>query len=61
LGRADSQQRLDRFAKVYASGLKQFEEQIKGVDMRYTNGLAVIWKNGQQPMFNKPNGLNGTV
>ncbi len=56
LGRADSQQRLDRFEKVYATGLKKFEEQIKGVDMRYTNGLAVIWKNGQQPGFS---GLNG--
>jgi cell division protein FtsQ len=61
LGRADSQERLDRFAKVYAAGLKQFEEQIKGVDMRYTNGLAVIWKNGQQPIFNQPTGRNGTV
>lgn len=58
LGRADSEQRLERFATVYASELKQFEEQIKGIDMRYTNGLAVIWKNGQQPLFN---GLNGTV
>lgn len=52
LGRANSQQRLDRFAAVYKTGLKQFEQQIDGVDMRYTNGLAVIWKNGQQPEFN---------
>lgn len=58
LGRANSQQRLDRFAKVYETNLQQFKEQIKGIDMRYTNGLAVIWKNGQQPSFN---GFNGTV
>jgi len=52
LGRANSEQRLQRFAKVYQMGLKEYQDNIEGVDMRYTNGLAVIWKNGQQPDFN---------
>jgi cell division protein FtsQ len=52
LGRADGEQRLQRFIDVYRDGLKDYNEQIKEVDMRYTNGLAVVWKDGQQPDFN---------
>ena len=52
LGRADSEQRFKRFVKVYQSGLNQFESQIAEMDMRYTNGLSVIWKQGQKPDFN---------
>jgi cell division protein FtsQ len=58
IGRANSEQRLKRFAKVYQMGLKAYQKNIEGVDMRYTNGLAVIWKNGQQPQFSE---LNGAV
>ncbi|RKZ79758.1 MAG: cell division protein FtsQ/DivIB [Gammaproteobacteria bacterium] len=52
LGRADSEQRFKRFVRVYQSGLHQFESQIAEMDMRYTNGLSVIWKQGQKPDFN---------
>lgn len=52
LGRAEGDARLQRFIDVYRSGLNSFREQIKEIDMRYTNGLAVVWKDGQQPDFN---------
>lgn len=52
LGRADGDTRLQRFIDVYRSGLNSFREQIKEIDLRYTNGLAVVWKDGQQPDFN---------
>jgi len=51
LGRADGDLRLSRFITVYGSSLNTYSEQIKEVDMRYTNGLAVVWKD-QQPDFN---------
>ena len=51
LGRADSEQRLQRFIKVFQTGLQRFKTDISVVDMRYTNGLAVIWKPGQKPNF----------
>jgi cell division protein FtsQ len=52
LGRAESDSRLQRFIAVYGGGLERFKQQIQQIDMRYTNGLAVIWKDGQQPDFN---------
>ena len=52
LGRAMSEQRFKRFISVYQSGLKQYQAQIEEMDMRYPNGLSVIWKQGQQPDFN---------
>lgn len=52
LGRADGETRLQRFIEVYRDGLSSFREQIEAIDMRYTNGLAVVWKDGQQPDFN---------
>lgn len=52
LGRADSKRRLERFIRVFEGPLALYREQIKVVDMRYTNGLAVVWKSGLQPDFN---------
>jgi cell division protein FtsQ len=52
LGRADSDNRLNRLLSVYSSRLAQFEDDIKIIDMRYTNGLAINWKSGHQPEFN---------
>jgi cell division protein FtsQ len=51
LGRADSEQRLQRFVNTFTDGLADYIEQIEVVDMRYTNGLAVVWKQGQKPDF----------
>lgn len=52
LGRADSESRLQRFIRVFGGQLAVYREQIATIDMRYTNGLAVQWKSGQQPDFN---------
>lgn len=52
LGRAESEQRLARFIRVFEGPLASYREQIQIVDMRYTNGLAVVWKTGKQPDFN---------
>jgi cell division protein FtsQ len=51
LGRANSEQRLQRFINVFEAGLKRFEADISVVDMRYPNGLSVSWKAGQKPNF----------
>lgn len=52
LGRAESQQRFERFLRVYNEDLQRYQSQIAEMDMRYPNGLAVIWKPGQKPDFN---------
>ncbi|NOQ93921.1 MAG: FtsQ-type POTRA domain-containing protein [Methylophaga sp.] len=52
LGRSDNKQRLERFVNVYKAGLQRYQAQIQTVDMRYTNGLSVVWKSGKQPDFN---------
>ena len=52
LGRAESQQRFERFLRVYQDGLQRYQPQINEMDMRYPNGLSVIWKPGQKSDFN---------
>ena len=52
LGRAESQQRFERFLRVYQQGLQRYQSQIVEMDMRYPNGLSVIWKPGLKPDFN---------
>lgn len=51
LGRADSEQRFQRFLQVYKHNLQQYQTHIAEMDMRYPNGLSVIWKAGQKPDF----------
>ncbi|MFW5426612.1 MAG: cell division protein FtsQ/DivIB [Methylophagaceae bacterium] len=51
LGRANSEKRFTRFIRVYQDELQKYKAQIAVMDMRYTNGLAVIWKQGQKPNF----------
>ena len=51
LGRAESEHRLQRFVKVFKAGLQRFQADILVMDMRYTNGLSVIWKQSQKPNF----------
>tara|TARA_R110002111_G_scaffold8250_1_gene30767 strand:+ start:212 stop:991 length:780 start_codon:yes stop_codon:yes gene_type:complete len=52
LGREESEQRFNRFLRVYSDGLQHYQTQISEMDMRYPNGLSVIWKPGQTPDFN---------
>lgn len=44
LGREQRAARLERFVRVYAAALADRAAQIAAVDLRYTNGLAVAWR-----------------
>ncbi|MCW8828392.1 MAG: cell division protein FtsQ/DivIB [Gammaproteobacteria bacterium] len=47
LGRNDSHLRLQRFVRVYAGVLQPRLKTIDSVDLRYTNGFAVRWREGK--------------
>ena len=51
-GRLDSERRFARFIKVYQHVLKTYQHQISAVDMRYPNGVSVVWKQ-EKPNFNR--------
>lgn len=44
LGRQLMHERLNRFVSIYKNNLQVEKREIKHVDMRYTNGFAVAWK-----------------
>ena len=44
LGRKQLHERLQRFVSVYKTNLQAEKREIKHIDMRYTNGFAVAWK-----------------
>ena len=44
LGRNDRIERLQRFNQVYSKLFSENVNRIKRIDLRYTNGLAVLWK-----------------
>ena len=44
LGREQMHERLNRFVSVYKETLEIEKREIKHIDMRYTNGFAVAWK-----------------
>ncbi len=48
LGRRAQLQRLERFASVYDNTLRTFIERIAVLDLRYSNGFALQWKDGVQ-------------
>ncbi len=48
LGREAQQQRLHRFVKVYAAKLAAYAAQIRRVDLRYSNGMAVQWRSQRE-------------
>jgi cell division protein FtsQ len=49
LGRSELHTRLLRFVRVFAQTLKPQLKKIDSVDLRYTNGFAVRWRDGSQP------------
>jgi cell division protein FtsQ len=49
LGRDRVEERLARFRAVWSGVLKPRAERIAAVDMRYTNGFAVAWREGEKP------------
>lgn len=44
LGESDMQQRLKRFIDIYPKVFEKRLSQVEYADMRYTNGMAVKWK-----------------
>jgi cell division protein FtsQ len=44
LGRDQFAQRLQRFASLYSGPLRQEWDNVRGIDLRYTNGVAVRWR-----------------
>lgn len=49
LGRHDIERRLLRFVRVYPRVLEPRLAGIEGVDLRYTNGFAIRWREGFEP------------
>jgi len=47
IGREHQEKRLRRFMVGYDHSLKEVINNVKTVDLRYTNGFAVKWKNGR--------------
>lgn len=44
LGRGEHGDRLGRFLAAYPGALAPLFERVRGIDLRYTNGFAVAWK-----------------
>ncbi len=44
LGRKEYNERLQRFAQVYRQHLQKQQHLIRHIDMRYSNGFAIAWK-----------------
>jgi cell division protein FtsQ len=50
LDRSEPEQKLQRFARVYAQTLAPVAASVRLVDLRYANGFAVRWVNGEPPL-----------
>jgi cell division protein FtsQ len=48
LGRIEYDTRLKRFISAYRINLKKYSDNIDYVDMRYTNGFSIKWKENTQ-------------
>jgi cell division protein FtsQ len=55
LGRKDFENRIDRFVYMVINNLGEKLSQAEEIDMRYTNGFAVRWK--QRAIENIDNGV----
>ena len=44
LGRADTRERLQRFIRAYPTIFAARIEELKRVDLRYSNGFSVYWQ-----------------
>ncbi len=53
IGQSDNMRRITRFKQVYRKLLQQHAAEIITVDMRYSNGMVVAWKNGQKPTLDE--------
>ncbi len=53
IGREHQEKRLRRFMVGFDHSLKSVINDVKTVDLRYTNGFAVKWKKGRRGRINK--------
>ena len=44
LGRGETKRRLERLMSIYPKTLAERAKDIKAIDLRYTNGMAIRWK-----------------
>ena len=49
LGRSDTSPRLQRFVKTYTQIIAPHVADIERIDLRYTNGFAIRWRDGHAP------------
>lgn len=50
--------RLERFLSIYNKSLKEHVNKINVVDLRYTNGMAIAWKNNLKNIKASPGDMN---
>ena len=44
LGRGDTERKIERLIAIYRQQIMPRREQIQRLDLRYSNGFAVAWK-----------------
>ena len=49
LGRSDTYPRMQRFVKTYTQTIAPRLADIERIDLRYTNGFAIRWRDGNKP------------
>lgn len=49
LGRSDTYPRMQRFIKTYSQSIAPRLTEIERIDLRYTNGFAIRWRDGSKP------------
>jgi cell division protein FtsQ len=54
LGRRDVDERIDRFIRTASQVIAHRVNEINYVDMRYSNGFAIGWRNAQAPAAPQP-------
>jgi cell division protein FtsQ len=54
LGRRDVDERIDRFIRTTSQVIAHRMSEISYVDMRYSNGFAIGWRNSQTPATTQP-------
>jgi cell division protein FtsQ len=54
LGRRDVDERIDRFIRTASQVIAHRMSEISYVDMRYSNGFAIGWRNSQTPATAEP-------
>ena len=61
LGTGDVLKKMRSFARVYSANLSSQMDRIAYIDLRYSNGVAVGWKQGPDPATRNANETNSGV